>query len=179
MTWPLLVLAVPAIVAGVFNMPWGFLGLDHEVEHLLVGALPEGIEIEAGGFRWGVALASTAAALGGISLAWAIYQAQVVSSASLARLFGPLHRLLENKYYLDVLYERIITGRLFYGAIGGAFAAIDRVIVDGAVNGVGQAARQTAAGLRYLQSGQFQAYGALAFSGLVVTAVLVLALSPL
>jgi NADH-quinone oxidoreductase subunit L len=103
---------------------------------------------------------------------------RVVSSASLARLFGPLPRLLENKYYLDVLYERVIVGVVFYQLIGSAFAAVDRA-VDGVVTGVGSVTRQGAAVLKYAQSGQFQTYGALAFSGLVLTTVLVLVLSPL
>jgi NADH-quinone oxidoreductase subunit L len=179
MTAPLVVLAVMAVIAGLFNLPWKFLGLDHEIEHLLVGALPEEGLVEDSKFRFGIAAASTAVALGGVALAWLIYEARVVQSSVLARLFGPLHRLLENKYYLDALYERVVVGRLFYEGLGSTAAAVDRLVVDGAVNGVGQGARQTSGVLRYLQTGQFQAYGALAFSGLVVTAVLVLVLSPL
>jgi NADH:ubiquinone oxidoreductase subunit 5 (subunit L)/multisubunit Na+/H+ antiporter MnhA subunit len=87
--------------------------------------------------------------------------------------------LLENKYYADVLYERVIVGYLFYRVLGGAFAAFDRVVVDGAVNGVGQVSRAGANLLRYAQSGQYQTYGAIAFSGLAFTAILVLVLSPL
>jgi NADH-quinone oxidoreductase subunit L len=173
MTLPLLILAIPAVLAGFANV------FGHEIEHLLVGALPEDVELEETQFRLGVALVSTALPLAGIALAWAIYSARIVSSASLARLFGPLHRLLENKYYVDVLYERVVVDRLFYRGLGGAAAAFDRLIVDGAVNSVGQGARQASSVLRHVQTGQFQAYGALAFSGLLVAAVLVLVLSPL
>jgi NADH-quinone oxidoreductase subunit L len=179
MTLPLLILAVPALLAGFANLPWKYLGIDHEIERLLVGALPDEGLVEEGKFRLGIALASTGAALGGIFLAWAIYQAKVISSASLARLFMPLHRLLENKYYLDALYERVVVGKVFYQGLGRAAEQFDRLVVDGAVNGVGQGTRQAGSVLRHLQSGQFQAYGALAFSGLVVTAVLVLILNPL
>jgi len=179
MTGPLVVLGVMAVIAGVFNLPWSFLGLDHEIEHLLVGALPDEGLVEPGGFRFGVAAASTAVALGGIGLAYVIYSAQVVSSATLARLFRPAHRLLENKYYADYLYEQVIVGFLFYRVIGGVLSAFDSIVVDGAVNGVGRGARTAAGVLRYVQSGQFQTYGAVAFSGLVVTAILVLVLSPL
>ena len=91
----------------------------------------------------------------------------------------PLHTLLENKYYLDVLYERIIVKRLFIGVIGGALETFDRVVVDGAVNGVGQVTRGAASGLRYVQNGQFQTYGAVAFAGLGFAVLLALVLGPL
>jgi NADH-quinone oxidoreductase subunit L len=179
MAFPMLVLAVLAIVAGVFNLPWKFLGLDHEVEHMLIGALPDEGLVSETDFRFGLAAASTAVALGGIFLAYVIYGAKIIPSSALARLFRPLHVLLENKYYADVLYERIIVGFLFYEVLGGIAATFDRVVVDGVVNGVGQFARGGAGVLRYAQSGQYQTYGAIAFSGVVFTAIVVLVLSPL
>jgi NADH-quinone oxidoreductase subunit L len=120
MTYPLIALAVMAVVAGFFNLPWSFLGLDHEIEHLLVGALPDPDLVEESRFRLGV-----------------------------------------------------------YRVLGGAAAAFDSIVVDGAVNGVGRGARQGASVLRYVQTGQFQAYGAVAFSGLVFISIVVLVLSPL
>jgi NADH-quinone oxidoreductase subunit L len=172
MTLPLLILTIPAILAGFAN-------INGDVEHLLVGALPEEVHPHESVFRMGVAVVSTMVPVAGIFLAYLIYQAKVISAASLARTFAPLHRLLENKYYLDVLYERVIVGFLFYEVLGGALAWLDRVVVDGAVNGAGKVVRGTGSGLRYLQSGQFQTYGALAFGGLVVTTVVVLVLNPL
>jgi NADH-quinone oxidoreductase subunit L len=176
MTWPLIILAVPAAFAGFANV--GFIG-DHGLEHLLVGALPAEVHVEESHFVFWIALVSTAVPLAGIGLAYLIYSAQVVSSARLARTFGPVHRLLENKYYLDVLYEQVIVRKLFYEALGGALAAFDRLVIDGAVNGVGKATRAAATGLRYVQSGQFQTYGAFAFSSLLFATILILVLSPL
>ncbi len=82
MAFPLLVLAVPAVLAGIFNLPWKFLGLDHEVEHLLVGALPEEGLVHESTFHYGLAVASTAVALGGIALAYVIYGAKLVPSSA-------------------------------------------------------------------------------------------------
>ena len=172
MTWPLLVLAVPAVLAGFANV-------DKDIERLLLGALPQEGLVEESEFRWGVAIASTLVPIAGIALAYAIYSARVVSSAALARLFRPVHRLLENKYYLDVIYEQVIVGFLFYRVVGGVLSAFDTVVVDGAVNGFGQGVSRAAGVLRLLQAGQFQAYGALAFSGVVFTAIVVLVLNPL
>jgi NADH-quinone oxidoreductase subunit L len=179
MTLPLIALAVMAVVAGVFNLPWSFLGLDHEIEHLLVGALPDENLVEVAKFQYGVAAASTAVALGGIAIAWVVYGAKIIPSSLLARIFKPLHILLENKYYADVLYERVIVDLLFYRLGGGVLALFDRLVIDGAVNGVGITARRSASVLRYVQTGQFQTYGAVAFSGLVFMAIVVLVVSPL
>jgi NADH-quinone oxidoreductase subunit L len=179
MVWPLVALAVMAVIAGLFNLPWSFLGLDHEIEHLLVGALPEEGLVEESTFRLGIAILSIAVALLGVALAYAIYSAQVVKSSELARVFRPVHVLLENKYYADFLYEKVIVDSLFYRVIGGALSRFDSLIVDGAVNGIGRGARQGAGVLKYVQSGQFQTYGAVAFSGFVFTAIVVLVLSPL
>ena len=172
MALPLLVLAVPAVIAGFAN-------LDHDIERLLMGALPADVEVAEPSFHLSIALAATALPLAGIVLAWAIYSRRLMSSEALMRRFGPLHALLENKYYLDVLYERVIVQRLFVGVLGGMLEAFDRIVVDGAVNGAGQALRLSGTGLRNVQSGQFQAYGAVAFGGLVVAAVVALVLGPL
>ncbi len=69
-----------------------------------------GLDVEESEVPLGVAIVSTALALGGIALAWVIYGAKIVPVGSLARVFRPLHVLLENKYYLDVLYEHVIVG---------------------------------------------------------------------
>jgi NADH-quinone oxidoreductase subunit L len=172
MALPLIVLAVAAILAGFAN-------IDKDFEHLLAGALPDEELIEESVFRTGVALASTGVALAGIVLAWVVYGAKIVPSSVFMRLFRPVHTLLQNKYYADVLYERVIVGFVFHQVIGGALSAFDRVIVDGVVNGAGKSARGTASVVRYAQNGQFQTYGALAFGGLVFTAIAVLVLSPL
>jgi len=179
MTYPLIVLSVMAMVAGLFNLPWQFLGFDHEIGHLLIGALPDAELVEEGEFKLGIAAVSTAFALSGIVLAYAIYGAKVIPAALLSRTFRPIHILLENKYYADVLYERLIVRVLFYQVLGGFAAAFDRIVVDGAVNGLGRGARQGALVLRHVQNGQFQTYGAVAFSGLLFMAIVVLVLSPL
>ncbi len=173
MTVPLLVLAVPAVLIGFAN-------IDKDIEHLLIGSLESaGVHLADSKFRLGVAVASTILPLLGIFLAYAIYSAKIVPAASLSRIFRPVHRLLENKFYFDTLYERIIVETLFYKWLGGASATFDSVVVDGAAVGVGKSTRQAGLVLRLIQNGQFQTYGAMAFGGLVLTALIVLVLNPL
>jgi NADH-quinone oxidoreductase subunit L len=178
MALPLIVLAVPAAIAGLANLPWAVAGLDHEIEHLLVGALPVEVHPEESVFRLGVAAASTAFALGGIFLAWLIYSARAVSAERLRTALRPVHQLVENKYYMDVLYERLLVGGAFYGMVCRAFAAFDDRVVEGAVNGAGRLARGTGGVLRYLQTGQFQTYGAIGFAGAIFALIVVLVLNP-
>jgi NADH-quinone oxidoreductase subunit L len=172
MAVPLLILAVPAIFAGFAN-------IDHDVERLLLGALPADVEAVEPEFHLNIAIVATLIPLAGVVLATLIYYMKAISADSLRRAFGPLHTLLENKYYLDVLYEKLIVEKLFIGAIGGARETFDRVVVDGAVNGVGQVTRGAAGGLRYVQSGEFQTYGAVAFAGMALAVLVALVLGPL
>jgi NADH-quinone oxidoreductase subunit L len=172
MAVPLLILAVPAIFAGFAN-------INHDIEHLLMGAIPEGVEVTEPAFHMSIAIAATLIPLAGVVLATLIYYTKAISADSLRRRFGPVHTLLANKYYVDVLYEKLIVEKLFLGAIGGALETFDRVVVDGAVNGAGQVTRGAAAGLRYVQSGQFQTYGAVAFAGTAFAVLIALVLGPL
>ena len=111
---------------------------------------------------------------------WASAEIQAQNEKSYAELKDrPLHTVLANKYYFDVLYERVIVGAAFYRGLGGVLATFDRVVIDSALDGAARALRLLGGAARHLQTGQFQTYGALAFSGLVVATFLVLVLSPL
>ena len=175
MTLPLLILAVPAVLAGFANFP------NHSTEgiaHLLEGALPESSAqaLHKEGFNFGLAAASTVLALAGIGLAYVVYQAKAISAESLQRAFGPIHRLVSRKYYMDELYEDGVVRRGLYGTVCAAAQWFDTNIVDGAVNGAGALTRRVGDGLRWVQSGSVQAYGSVGFAGLVLTAFLMLVL---
>lgn len=171
MALPLAVLAVPAVASGFANVSGG-------IEHLLVGALPEGLHLHETPFSLGIAVSSTAAALAGLFVAWLFYGARVFSAEGAQRSLAPLHRLISNKYYLDHLYERVIVGTVLYRGVGFVLDLFDRRVVDGMVNGAAWGTGRASAGLRQVQSGQLQAYGVVAFVGLLLTLGLVLALNP-
>ena len=175
MALPLLLLAVPAALAGFVNLP--FDGADR-LGRLLEGALPLESEeaLHHASFSWAIAIGSSVLAIAGIALAYAIYEAKAISAASLQRAFGPLHTLVSRKYYMDELYEDIVVrkGLMHYGtAIAQWF---DTNIVDGAVNGSAALTRRVSDTLRWVQSGSMQAYGTVGFGGLVLAAVLMLVL---
>jgi NADH-quinone oxidoreductase subunit L len=171
------VMALPLAVLAVLAIASGFANIDGGVKHLLEGALPEGVVLHEASFNFGLATSSTAAALLGLLIAWLFYGLQVLSADSVRRALAPLHTLISNKYYMDHLYERVIVGTLFYRGVSVALDLFDRWVVDGIVNGAAWGTRGAAGGLRRLQSGQVQAYGAVAFVGLLLTLGLVLALN--
>jgi NADH-quinone oxidoreductase subunit L len=160
MTYPLMALAVGAVVAGFFGIP-AALGGGNAIEHFLEPSFtasaahgePARAEPTAAAgataaaeHETGEAHASAAVELGlmgfsvlialvGIGLAWKFYVASPEISERLAHQFAGAHRLLSNKYYVDELY-----GTTF---IAGTWASarnlwtFDRKVVDGAVNGAG------------------------------------------
>ena len=175
MVLPLLILAVPATLAGFVNFP------THSTEalaHLLEGALPESSAeaLHHQTFNWGIAISSSALAFAGIGLAYAVYQAKAISAESLQKVWGPVHTLVARKYYMDELYENLIVKEGLYNFTTRIGQWIDTNIIDGAVNGAATVARRTGDGLRWVQSGSVQAYGTVGFAGLVAASFLMLVL---
>ncbi len=181
MAFPLIILAVAAILAGYLTNPTAGYGIvdshsfgnfvteNHDVfetesaiEH--AGAAPK--------FNYGIAILSTLVALSGIALAFAMYQAKVISPANLTARFKPIHRILINKYYMDELYEDIIVRNIFYNRFAKRLASFDITIVDGVNVQIASWTRRFSGVLGFMQDGQLQTYGAVASAGGVV-AVLV------
>ncbi len=175
MALPLLVLAVPAFAAGFVNLPFGSAD---GLAHILEGALPESSAeaLHHEEFNLAIALGSLALGGAGIALAYAIYQAKVVSSESLQKIWGPVHTLVARKYYMDELYENVIVRDLLYGNVCRVLQWVDTNIIDFAVNGSGQVSRWAGDRLRWVQSGSVQAYGTVGFAGLIVASFLMLVL---
>ena len=81
--------------------------------------------------------------------------------------FTAFHKVLENKYYVDELYDLIVVRPLkkISAFAGGVF---DRYVVDGAVNGLGRGVRKVGAGLRIAQTGDIQSYGLMMLAGVII-----------
>jgi NADH-quinone oxidoreductase subunit L len=108
--------------------------------------------------------------------AFMVYRQKAVSASLLARRFSFLYRLLQNKYYIDEIYQFGVRSIMFVVSKG--LAWFDRRVVDGAVNGVGWIVVKSGEGLRRLQVGRVQAYLLAFFVGLVIIAVSVLMANP-
>jgi NADH-quinone oxidoreductase subunit L len=170
---PLVILAVLAAIAGFAN-------INDDFTTLIDGWLPRETEELAthGDFKMWIALASTGAGLGGLLTAWLVYQVQVLKSEKIAAFLQPLPEILENKYYLDALYENAIVKGLLLGGVAYAVSLWDRYVVDGAVNGVGRLTRWTAEQGRLVQAGQVQLYATVAVLGVVGAIAGILVVNP-
>jgi NADH-quinone oxidoreductase subunit L len=162
MTYPLIVLSVLALGAGFLNAP-GIEWLDEVIE----GWLPEHTEelVTHSDFTLWIAATSVVVGLAGLWTAWAVYQARWLEPARIRSLLGPLPEVLENRYYLDALYQDLFVKDLILGGARWGLALWDRYIIDGAVNGVATVTGWAASQLRQAQAGQAQLYGGVMFLG--------------
>lgn len=81
--------------------------------------------------------------------------------------FKPIEKILSNKYYVDELYNAIIVTPIKkISSISSSI--IDKLIVDGAVNGLGSQVKKFGTGLRALQTGDIQSYALMMLMGLLV-----------
>ena len=118
-------------------------------------------------------------ALAGIGSAWLFYGVRVLSAERVRLTLRPVHILLERKYFLDELYEGVITQGVLLRLTSSALSWFDNTIVDGIANGVARAFNLGSFGLRLLQTGQVQVYGAVGFVGLIIAGMLAFLLNPL
>jgi NADH-quinone oxidoreductase subunit L len=142
MTLPLIVLAFFAVTAGWVGIPEHFPGLgglipnwfEHFVGEMLGG---HGAEVH---FSAVPLITSLVVSLGGLLLGWLVYRdVKAGAEDPLKKALGPVHTLLENKYYFDELYEKI-----FYkpsGWLAETFTAIwmDKKVIDGILHAIGRA----------------------------------------
>jgi NADH-quinone oxidoreductase subunit L len=163
MTLPLVVLAIGAALAGFLNLPfsddtkvlerWLEPVVHHAEAHLTL----------SGAAQWTLAIVSVATALVGIYLAAAVYLRRRLSPELIER------PVLQHGWYIDETISRFVGGpgrKLFDGV-----ATFDRVVIDGAVNGVGVLVRGVGTRLRTLQTGYVRNYAL----GVALGAVLILA----
>jgi len=171
-TFPLVILAIPAIFAGLINAggPFG-----HGFGDLVSGALPEFAREEGhGAFNWPVAIISSVLAVAGVLGALAVYGFGARVSVPTGPL-RPLYRLVNNRYFLDDIYITGIARGLVLGVAGGAGRLLDARVIDGVVNGAASVTRALAALLTRVQSGQEQAYGFVFVGGVALIAFVMFA----
>ncbi|WP_283139076.1 NADH-quinone oxidoreductase subunit L [Rhizohabitans arisaemae] len=144
MRWPIVVLAVPALLLG-------FAGL--AVPELRPELLSSVLGVAAAGLGLGV-----------IYLVWRGDRA-----LDPARLLGPLRPACERAFYVDELYAALFVRPVL--AAARLTVAADHTVVDGAVRGSGRAAVSLAGLLRLLQRGNVQTYVTGVFAGVLLIVV--------
>ncbi|MES2789138.1 MAG: NADH-quinone oxidoreductase subunit L [Planctomycetota bacterium] len=164
MTVPLMILAVGAAALGlVFGHVTGiFDGFLDKTIHGIAAHHPA---------DWFVIILSTAAAVGGIGLAWAMYAERSGVPATVAQSVLPLYRLSLNKFYIDELYYVFLVVPVMCLAQFSRF--FDWIGVDGLVGFISRVPGAVAKLARPIQNGLVQFY---ALSMMLATAMLLWAL---
>ncbi len=188
MTLPLVVLAIFAVTIGWAGISESFPaigGLIPNFVHEFIGGtlivMPQALPFNF----WPLAV-SVIASLGGLTLGWLVYRHQEAGAEDpLKAALGPVHSILKNKYYFDELYDLIFVRPAYWLADNFTNQILDRGIIDGilhfiarvasnvghvfrnyidkpVVNGfgdfVGEGVKRTGRGLRVIQTGKVQQY---------------------
>jgi NADH-quinone oxidoreductase subunit L len=178
-TVPLVLLAIPSLVIGFVTLE-PLLGSDFFAGSIFVDAsrhpamarLAEDVRSAVGMGLHGFASPPSYLALAGVLLAAYLYLRRPDLAASLKRRFGGLHRLLENKYYLDRINEVVFADGA--RALGNVLWKVGDVrLIDGlAVNGSARVVGWVASASRLLQSGYIYHYAFGMIIGLLVMVTL-------
>jgi NADH-quinone oxidoreductase subunit L len=164
-TVPLMMLAIPSVLVGLYTVgPMLFGDFFKDVitvdgdRHTAMGELAEHFH---GWAAMGVHALQTPVfwlAVAGVAAAWYCYMVNPAVPAAFASRLSGLHRLLENKYYLDRFNEVFFAGGA--RALGqGLWKVGDQTLIDGVlVNGSARLVGWFAGVLRWVQSGYIYHY---------------------
>jgi len=156
MIGPLVVLAVLSVIGGYVGMPFQEGG--HPFERWLHPVLSAGGHGAAHhevsrGMEWALILLSVGVALSGLFMALRAYLWTPALATSLRERFAGLHRLFENKWWVDELYDAAVVRPFFMGISQWLWRVWDTRVVDGLVNGVGYTLEVGSAVLKLFQTG--------------------------
>jgi NADH-quinone oxidoreductase subunit L len=152
MTIPLVVLAILSVIGGFVGIPELFVKSGDRIGEFLspVIAPKVGGHI-AHSTEYTLMAIATGLAVLAIIFAWFRFKDYKRTEAT------GFAKLLENKWYVDELYDSIVVRPLRW--LGGALnAVVEKNVIDGIVNGVGRAVSYGSRQLRLLQSGQVGSY---------------------
>ena len=98
-------------------------------------------------------------ALAGITIGWIMFQTQPLRQ---------MPRLLENKYYVDEIYDAAIIAPIHTASREGLWRIFDLGVIDGLIHAVGQALIDFGKTIRYMQIGFVRSYAAIILAGALI-----------
>ncbi len=162
MTYPLLILAGCAVLAGIFFGPTELFA--HHLHKTLGWEL---LGHGEHGFDLATALISTVVGLLGIGLAYRLYAVESPVPGRLATQFRPLYEASLNKFYVDEVYDWVVVKTTKTLAVVSEF--LDIYLVDQLVLGIAKLPRKLGKDLLAgYQNGLIQFYAAVSALGVTV-----------
>lgn len=139
MTLPLILLAALAITAGWVGIPEGFpllsLFIPNFLHEFVGGTLIEPPEPVF--FHPFPLITSLVVALGGLYLGWMVYRnVKAGTPDPLQERLGGIYTVLKNKYYFDELYDLLFIRPAYWVSETFTFLWMDRGVIDGILHGV-------------------------------------------
>jgi NADH-quinone oxidoreductase subunit L len=161
-TVPIVILAVGAVVGGYVP-----------VASFLTPVFGHGVEVSTGAFI-GLAALSVLVALVGFLAAYVLHARRPDLAVVWRTRLGPIHALVEHKYYIDELYDRVFVRP------GLALARflndiVEPRVIDGAVNGVADFFLLEAREFRLIQTGRVGTYALWTLGGAIGVVLVVAA----
>jgi NADH-quinone oxidoreductase subunit L len=159
MTIPLIILAVLSVVGGLIGIPNGHMHVLHYFLKPGFGPAEAWISNPHHFNMHELFLISIAVAAAGVSIyiAYMIYRKNNILPVDSEEDMTAPQRVIYNKYYVDELYDAIIR-KPFDKLSDLAYRFFEIPVVDGIVNGVGNAAKQIGGIVKYAQSGSIGLY---------------------
>ncbi|MGH9881540.1 MAG: hypothetical protein ACRD6N_08915, partial [Pyrinomonadaceae bacterium] len=102
------------------------------------------------------ALISSLIAAIGIAVGWLIFK---------KRPLLEMPRILENKYYVDEIYDATMINPINVGSREGLWKLFDVGVIDGFLHAIGDVVKETGGVIRYLQAGFVRGYAAIILIG--------------
>ncbi len=169
MTAPLVILAIPAAIAGLV------VGLPPDGGWLHRFLQPVFFKVESEPFAWfgqggGLMVLSLAVVLAGIYVAYLMYVRRTELPQRLAARLPQAYQASYNKMYMDQVYAVAPIGSTVAFA-GWLWRFFDVKVIDGAVNGIARLWDLGAQRLRPLQTGRVQNYALAIFAGMLALVI--------
>jgi len=158
------------VVLAVFSAIGGFFSIPHFLEPLL--PMPEA-KHELHHLETPLVVVSVVLALLGLAAAAFFFGRDAERANRLRPRFAGLQKLLYDKYYIDELYDRLITRPLYWISDRVFLRIGDRALLDGTLNGLAGLAQRTAGALGRVQTGNLHLYALFVLLGSLACLLLV------
>ncbi len=167
MTIPLIVLAVVSIIGGWVELPEGMIWggafsrfLAPLVAGPVTGLMARPAAMAGSNLSPSLVLSAVATltAIIGIGIAWIFYIQVPALAGQFAESMRALYDVLRRKYYIDELYNLIVTRPLFFISTYVLYRGVDVKVIDGIVDGLGLRVEESGEAVRKVESGNVQDY---------------------